>query len=720
MMAVIGDIAVRFSADTNGLAKATKEGDNLVSSFAGSIQSSVSASLGSLALLGGGAAGIGVFMGNMATSAVSAVGDMAKGFLNLGIEAGKTLVGMVKDGLELADNLQDQAAKISTTIEEYSLLRYQLKLLGGDMEAIIPSLIKLQKNLATGSSKNTINDVLKLDNNALASLDNGVAQLKALKAGIDTLPTHGQKLAVAMELAGRGASGLLPYLLADAEQLNKLEKEAKELGAVFSAFDAERIGDANDKFDQMNFALDGLKIILAGTISPLISAAVEETLKWAKSMGDFRTITTDTLDGVAFGLDVTINAANGFIAVLGLLAAPLLGIGAACAKMISAPIELAAMLPGASDSIIELAKTSKGAANDLASLAKGSLTQGFKALGRGAEGSGLQEFVQKTKFKALELDKALAKAKLTAEELAQVEFGKDLFKSHDKLEFDIEIYGLDETNKKVAAMMKEAGLDFKKFFQPDGSDSGNWLFGKDFKKQIDEFRAKAKQMEELDFGKKQMEEFQAIGKKAFEDTQLPIEKLITELNKLREAMGAGAGANDDFRKQQKKMKKEFLEGLGVEVDSPFEKFKKDSDQLKQFMMNNDDFTNKDFKKAQKDIQQKFGQSLGLDFETPFEDYTKKLSELQKAFDNNDITGEQLKMGTAQLNKKFNGGPMFAESADYGTQAARDTTLRQLFGTESSDPIDKVAAINRDQLTELREIQQALNNMKPQIPKIAQF
>lgn len=638
-----------FSGDTTGLAKSATKAQGIVGSTVSSI-----GKLGS-GIFSGLASGV-AGMPGMISGALSSVNSLNTAFVQLGIDGIKTAVGTLaqfaSEGFHFVDELNDAATQIGTTATKLSELQYIVKLTGGQTESLNGALQKMGKFLNT-TEANDFAKQLGLDINDLRASDPADTFMK-IRDSWDSMATAGSQTAQMMEVFGKSGVDLANTLRADSKQVEQIKKDFNDFGLALKDTDVTAIGDVNDQFDRVGALMKSLKQSIAAEFAPVVSAVIKEFIEVAKQIGDVRSVLQKFINYAAFGLDVVVNVVNGMIGVFGKVSKVILKAAAAQYKLYEGNLRLLGLTPLVGDYFNALADGAKITSNALTSAANIADQQADAALARFEKGSNIQGWLNDVQRNAAQAGSEIKKV-LDPQDVAKGRLVDELTKLNEKLELEIKVHGLEGAEKQIAELAHAA--DFR---------------GESFEI-TKKFRELTRQLEELDLQKKQMEEFRQIGERAFTETQTPVEKLISEMNRLRDAFGAGAVANDDFRKMQEKLKKDFLSSLSVEVETPLEKFKKD------------------------------------------------MKELDKAFSDKLISEKERKIGKGQLSEKLlSGRSQFANSADVGTQASRDAILRQLFGDGAKGVDEKILDVQRESVTELRHIAKILAEVKPEKTEMIRF
>jgi hypothetical protein len=266
-------MGVNLAPFSKGIAAATVG----VSSFASSVNA-----IGAGATSGMGAATRGVTL--LGLSLVS-TGAAAAGLLS--VIAGSALVSMGRGLLDSADAANDMANEIGTTAGTLQELRYAAKLTGSETETLDAALLKMSQNLgdaaiAGGPASQTLGR-LGLDAARLAQMDPGEA-FRAIATEISAIDNPAAQASVAVDLFGKAGAKLLNTLRAAPEDINRLTREARDLGIALGGDELEAIGATNDAIDRLGYAAQGLGTTIVSRLAPSITAGIDVVRGWVASL----------------------------------------------------------------------------------------------------------------------------------------------------------------------------------------------------------------------------------------------------------------------------------------------------------------------------------------------------------------------------------------------------------------------------------------------------
>jgi hypothetical protein len=213
-------------------------------------------------------------------AAASVAAGVAAG--DMGVSAVQNVISFFIDLAESAVNTVVNLAKLSRalndTTEGIAALQYAQKSLGGDAGAVNDGLLTLAQTTDAAARGNVYAnktfDQLGLSAKEMAKLT-PTEQFKSLSDKIAGIHDPTQRAAAAFRIFGEQNKALLPVLNKGAEGLAKSAEEAKKLGQLPSALNAEKIEQAAVTFDKVKMALEGIGIQILERIAPAVMALSE-------------------------------------------------------------------------------------------------------------------------------------------------------------------------------------------------------------------------------------------------------------------------------------------------------------------------------------------------------------------------------------------------------------------------------------------------------------
>lgn len=189
--------------------------------------------------------------------------------------------GMINATAEQAGAADDMAQKLGMSAEAVQEFAFAAKTNGTDISAVSSGMTKLTlaaKAATTGNDKAAkafravglnAKDVAK----GTVPLDAAFMQIAERISSMEDGP---EKLALSMQLLGKGGGELIPLLNQGADGLARLRKEAAESGYVIDNATSAALADFGDETDKVKMQLDGLRNQAIKAILPMLSELVKQ------------------------------------------------------------------------------------------------------------------------------------------------------------------------------------------------------------------------------------------------------------------------------------------------------------------------------------------------------------------------------------------------------------------------------------------------------------
>lgn len=151
--------------------------------------------------------------------------------------------------VDTGDKLDDLSQKTSINVESLSALRYVAELTGNSLEDMTKGLVKGQKLVEAASTGNkaaaaTLKD-LGLNAKDLIKLAPDKLFAKLVDA-VSKIENPNKRAAAAMEVFGKGAATMGELIKKGGPEIERLAKEAENLGLIMSSEDAAAAAEFND------------------------------------------------------------------------------------------------------------------------------------------------------------------------------------------------------------------------------------------------------------------------------------------------------------------------------------------------------------------------------------------------------------------------------------------------------------------------------------------
>lgn len=188
------------------------------------------------------------------------IGRLGKQIAGIGAAAGAAggavvipLLGLFKEAIERADNLQDAADRLETTTEAVSKLGYAAELSASSLEDIETANVALKKAMVA-AGEGSKDQIEAFDNIGVSAEEfaniNVDEQFLLIANALDQMDGPLEKNKLLFDLFGKSAVKLTPLFKDGAEGLKGLYTEAERAGAVLSSEDAANSARAMDALDR--------------------------------------------------------------------------------------------------------------------------------------------------------------------------------------------------------------------------------------------------------------------------------------------------------------------------------------------------------------------------------------------------------------------------------------------------------------------------------------
>lgn len=223
----------------------------------------------------------------------------------VGAVAGLTALTVKSAGT--ADELNTLAAKTGLSTDRLQEMSYAARFIDVDLETMTDSMVKLTRSMdAAREGTKKQQDAFKQLGVEYKNSDGSLRNAKDVWAeaidALGSMTNEAERDAIALELFGRSAAELNPLIKAGSTELNRLAKEAHDVGAVMSKENVTSLNKLNDSLDQFKavlavaggeigsaFApvLESLKPIIMNTVVPAIKGfakILSDVFKWFNNL----------------------------------------------------------------------------------------------------------------------------------------------------------------------------------------------------------------------------------------------------------------------------------------------------------------------------------------------------------------------------------------------------------------------------------------------------
>lgn len=192
------------------------------------------------------------------------------------------LTALTQAGIRSADSLAKTSAKLGIAADELAGLRFAAEQTGVGINALDMGLQRMIRRVAeaaqgTGEAKAALAE-LGLNAQELSRVS-PAEQFKRIADAMDLVSGEANKVRLSFKLFDSEGVALKNTLAAGRAELERFEKEAKQLGLTLEPQQLKAIEDAADAQNKVSKAFVGLSRQLASTFAPAITSAAN-TLTW--------------------------------------------------------------------------------------------------------------------------------------------------------------------------------------------------------------------------------------------------------------------------------------------------------------------------------------------------------------------------------------------------------------------------------------------------------
>lgn len=295
-------LALELVADANPLMKTLDNVQRNLDRFMASAESAGHAIGGSLGkalddfqnVAKGGATAAGVLAGGIAAAAAAAV--------SLTLTAGREA--------EAIDHLSQRTGIATQSLQSWSVIMAQNNFQAESLTSGMRTLARQIVEARDPASKAAV--AFEDMGLSVGSLSSAESVIRAVSDKFQAMPDGPEKSRLAIELFGKAGLDLIPILNRGAKALDESSEEAKRFGLVLSGQHMGALTAADDAYDRLGKALDGLKtrlaLTFAGPVTQGIEAMISGVTKLTGTVSNFSTelnkikIDHPILSGLAPGL----------------------------------------------------------------------------------------------------------------------------------------------------------------------------------------------------------------------------------------------------------------------------------------------------------------------------------------------------------------------------------------------------------------------------------
>lgn len=221
----------------------------------------------------------------------------------------------VPKALAYARSIDEITDATGASAEQASILAGTLNILGIPVDSLSTTFRTLSKEITSSEKKFAALGVQVRDSEG--NLLDTVTILDKTRSALGQMEDGAAKTAIAVDLFGKSALGLIDYLNLSDEAAASAADELERMGLVLNAETITAAEDADRSFNLLGMTIDGLQITLANQLLPSIINIVNSIRNWVQENreGLLKTLAavTGAIGGFISGLIGATDAASGFI-----------------------------------------------------------------------------------------------------------------------------------------------------------------------------------------------------------------------------------------------------------------------------------------------------------------------------------------------------------------------------------------------------------------------
>lgn len=206
----------------------------------------------------------------------------------IGLQAVQGVMAFARETINAADQLDEMSERTGLAVETLSELEYAAKLNGRTLEDVQAALNRVSvkaTDAATGNKAAAIAfDALGVSvKNADGSMRASLQITEDIGAAFREINDPTLKAALAVEIFGKQGPMLVPLL----EKMEDARQEARDLGAVVGPEFAKSAAEFNDNMDRMTFMAKGFAGAILADVLPALSDLFKEYRAGINAFGSF-------------------------------------------------------------------------------------------------------------------------------------------------------------------------------------------------------------------------------------------------------------------------------------------------------------------------------------------------------------------------------------------------------------------------------------------------
>lgn len=211
-----------------------------------------------------------------------------------GIISGIVSVSTMKNIIDTADAMGEQAQKLALSSEAWSKYAYIAKFAGVEVSTLESGFSKLIANVndfnrdGGGGAAKAFEELGISASFAKENFTSTEKTFDIIVSKLQSMDDGYKKTALVQEIFGKGAGDLARYADLGADGIERLGKQAESTGNILSSDFADKAGELNDELDTFSSMLDGLGNQLTSSFTPKIveaGRAVSDFLNIQRNIG---------------------------------------------------------------------------------------------------------------------------------------------------------------------------------------------------------------------------------------------------------------------------------------------------------------------------------------------------------------------------------------------------------------------------------------------------
>lgn len=211
------------------------------------------------------------------------------------------LIDIAKESYEAAENVQNLTHVLGMSADTIQTLGVAAGMVGGNIDTAAMAMQRLDRaaEMASSGSQRQAEAfrLIGIDAQQMAELlKNPQEMLQTVAEHLNQFQDGTQKTAIVMELFGRNAGQMIPFLREIGEGMDQLKEKGQELGVVLSQDDQEQLVRTQEALNEAKLAAQGLGNELGVALAPVFQSFAKGFVEFVTSdavKSFFRTMGAD-------------------------------------------------------------------------------------------------------------------------------------------------------------------------------------------------------------------------------------------------------------------------------------------------------------------------------------------------------------------------------------------------------------------------------------------